>query len=199
MVLETGCYRELRPAINGFFQRVADSRPPMDWVVVRAGPKRRIDGFVGNQVDPALDWFAILVFIPINHSKGMTRKTPLRSKTPLKRSQGLQRSGRLRNASSKRQREYKEYGKAKKAYLALHPSCERCKNKKSDHIHHKAGRVGQWLCRYEFFAALCFQCHEEVHANPTLARKQGWIIDSHKISPVGSSASEDPKPSPSEQ
>ena len=85
----------------------------------------------------------------------LTRYTPLRSKTPLKRLKGLNRGGRLRNASSKRQREYKEYAKAKKAYLALHPQCERCKNKKSEDIHHKAGRVGQWLCRYEFFAALC--------------------------------------------
>jgi len=76
MVLEAGCYRKLRPAINGFFQRVADSRPPMDWVVVRAGPKRGIDGFVGNQVDPALDWFAILVFIPVNHISYDKKNSP---------------------------------------------------------------------------------------------------------------------------
>lgn len=107
----------------------------------------------------------------------MTRKTPLRSKTPLKRSQGLKRSGRLRNASPKRQREYKEYAKAKKAYLALHPTCERCKNKKSEDIHHKAGRVGQWLCRYDHFAALCRGCHDWVHQNGKEARRLGWIID----------------------
>lgn len=111
----------------------------------------------------------------------MTRKTPLRSKTPLKRSQGLKRGGRLRNASPKRQREYKEYAKAKKAYLALHPTCERCKNKKSEDIHHKAGRVGQWLCRYDHFAALCRECHDFCHQNPKEARRTGWIVDSHKI------------------
>jgi len=107
----------------------------------------------------------------------MTRKTPLRSKTPLKRSKGLKRGGRLRSASPKRQREYKEYTQVKKAYLTLHPICERCKKAKSDHIHHKAGRVGKWLCLDQYFAALCFRCHEEVHENGVLSRKQGWIID----------------------
>ena len=129
----------------------------------------------------------------------LTRYTPLRSKTPLKRLKGLNRGGRLRNASSKRQREYKEYAKAKKAYLALHPQCERCKNKKSEDIHHKAGRVGQWLCRYEFFAALCRQCHDWCHANGKDARRLGWIIDSHTIDRADSSPSENPKSCPSEQ
>jgi hypothetical protein len=113
----------------------------------------------------------------------MTRKTPLRSKTPLKRSQGLKRGRRLRNASPKRQSEYKEYAKVKQAYLALHPICERCKKAKSQDIHHKAGRVGQWLCRYEFFAATCRSCHDEIHANGVLARKQGWIIDTFHALP----------------
>jgi len=102
-------------------------------------------------------------------------------RTPLKRYTPLKSGGRLRNASSKRQREYKEYGKAKKAYLALHPKCERCKNKKSDDIHHKAGRVGQWLCRYDHFAALCRECHDWVHANGKEARRLGWIIDTFRI------------------
>ncbi len=101
----------------------------------------------------------------------LTRKTPLRSKTPLKR------GGRLRGASPKRAKQYREYDKVKGAYLALHPQCERCKNKKSTDIHHKAGRVGQWLCKYEYFAALCRECHDWVHANGRDARKLGWIID----------------------
>jgi hypothetical protein len=113
----------------------------------------------------------------------MTRKTPLRSKTPLKRSQGLKRGGRLRNASPKRQGEYKEYAKVKQAYLALHPICERCKKTKSQDIHHKAGRVGQWLCRYEFFAAVCRSCHDAIHENGVAARKQGWIIDTFHALP----------------
>ena len=122
----------------------------------------------------------------------MTRKTPLRSKTPLKRSQGLKRGGRLRNASPKRQREYKEYAKVKQAYLALHPICERCKKAKSQDIHHKAGRVGPWLCRYEFFAATCRTCHDEIHANPIAARKQGWIIDTFHALPSPDQENQDP-------
>ena len=95
----------------------------------------------------------------------------------------MKRGGRLRNASPKRQSEYKEYSKVKKAYLALHPICERCKKAKSQDIHHKAGRVGKWLCRYEFFAALCRHCHDSCHANPVAARKQGWIIDTFHTLP----------------
>jgi hypothetical protein len=123
----------------------------------------------------------------------MTRKTPLRSKTPLKRGNWL------RGASKKRQREYNQYAKEKKAYLALHPICERCKTKKATDLHHKAGRVGQWLCRYEYFAALCRLCHDWLHANGRDARKAGWIIDAHKIGLADSSSSEDPTPFPSEK
>jgi hypothetical protein len=101
----------------------------------------------------------------------MTRKTPLRSKTPLKR------SGRLRYASPKRQREYKEYANVRKAYLALHPICERCKKSKATEIHHKAQRHGSLLNRYDLFAALCSGCHRWIHENGREARKQGWIID----------------------
>lgn len=102
------------------------------------------------------------------------------------------RSGRLKPASTKRQREYRQYAKEKKAYLALHPQCERCKNKKATQIHHKAGRVGRWLCRYEYFAAVCYPCHEWIHTNGKESRKLGWIMDSHKIDLVDNSASEDP-------
>lgn len=123
----------------------------------------------------------------------MTRNIPLRSKTPLKR------SGWLRGASKKRQGEYNKYAKEKKAYLALHPQCERCKSKKATDIHHKAGRVGNWLCRYEYFAALCRECHDLIHNNGKEARRLGWIIDAHKISPADNFASESPKSCPSEQ
>jgi hypothetical protein len=150
----------------------------MDGIVEAGHLKRRFTVVVSHQINSSLDWLGGGVFIPlVFHKIVMTRKTPLRSKTPLKRSKGLKRGGRLRNASPKRQREYKEYAKVKKAYLALHPVCEKCKKAKSQDIHHKAGRVGQWLCRYEYFAAVCRGCHDAIHENGVLARKQGWIID----------------------
>jgi hypothetical protein len=111
----------------------------------------------------------------------MTRKTPLRSKTPLKRSNGLKRSGRLRYASPKRQREYKEYANVRKAYLALHPICERCKKGKATEVHHKAQRHGSLLNRYDLFAALCSGCHRWVHENGKEARRLGWIIDTTHV------------------
>jgi len=67
MVLETRCYWELSPTINGFFKYMANARPSMDWIKVRTSSEWRVDCFVGNQVDPALDWLAIFVFIPLNH------------------------------------------------------------------------------------------------------------------------------------
>lgn len=102
-------------------------------------------------------------------------------KTPLKRFTPLKRGGRLRNASPKRQGEYNKYSKAKNAYLALHPQCERCKSQKATDLHHKTGRVGQWLCRYEYFAALCRNCHNWIHANGKEARRLGWIIDTFRL------------------
>ncbi len=101
----------------------------------------------------------------------MKRSSPLKRRTPLKS------RGRLRNASSKRQREYKEYTQVRNTYLAIHPICQRCKESKATDIHHKAGRVGKWLCLTEYFAALCRSCHNAVHENGVEARKQGWIID----------------------
>ena len=135
--------------------------------------------------------FLIGVLFPFNVHKGMTRNSPLRSKSPLKR--------RLRTASPKRQSEYNQYAKEKKAYMALHPQCERCKTKKATDLHHKAGRVGKWLCRYEYFAALCRECHDFIHANGKEARRSGWIIDGHKIDLAGSCPSENPISCPSEQ
>jgi len=103
------------------------------------------------------------------------KRSPLKRRTPLKS------KGRLRNASSKRQREYKKYTQVRNAYLALHPICERCKESKATDIHHKAGRVGKWLCLDEYFAALCRSCHGEIHENGVAARKQGWIIDTFHV------------------
>jgi hypothetical protein len=99
------------------------------------------------------------------------KRSPLKRRTPLKS------GNRLRRASPKRQREYKEYTQVRNAYLTLHPICERCKKAKATDIHHKAGRVGKWLCLDQYFAAFCRSCHNDVHENGVLARKQGWIID----------------------
>jgi len=150
--------------------------PPMDRVVICHISKawQFISCiFNDDEIMSLLTGFLIGVTFPFNVHKGMTRKTPLRSKSPLKR--------RLRAASPKRQSEYNQYAKEKKAYMALHPLCERCKTKKATDLHHKAGRVGQWLCRYEYFAALCRECHDFCHRNPKEARSAGWIVDTHKI------------------
>ena len=111
----------------------------------------------------------------------LTRKTPLRSKSALKRSGFPKRKLGLRSASPKRQKQYQGYAKAKKDYLRLHPTCERCGKKAPLDIHHRAGRAGDWLCDTRYFAALCRVCHDEVHTRGKESRSAGWIVDSHKL------------------
>lgn len=103
------------------------------------------------------------------------KRSPLKRRTPLKGKR------RLRRASPKRQSEYKQYTQVRNAYLIINPVCQRCKKAKATDIHHKAGRVGKWLCLDKYFAALCRPCHDYCHANPVAARKQGWIIDTFHV------------------
>lgn len=95
----------------------------------------------------------------------------------------LKRGNRLRQASPKRQSEYKQYTQVRNAYLIINPVCQRCKKAKATDIHHKAGRVGKWLCLDKYFAALCRSCHDEIHSDPKAARKQSWIIDTFHALP----------------
>lgn len=100
----------------------------------------------------------------------LTRKTPFRSNSSMKR------NGRLRFASTKRKEQYGEYNKLKKEYIANHPLCERCRKVPTSDLHHKAGRMGKWLCDTRYFAGLCRKCHDWVGANGKEAEREGWIV-----------------------
>jgi hypothetical protein len=82
---------------------------------------------------------------------------------------------RIRPMSAKRQREAKEYSKLRTAYLATHPTCERCQRLKSRDIHHKAGRLAGNYLNPATWAALCRPCHDHIHAHPSQARASGWM------------------------
>lgn len=62
------------------------------------------------------------------------------------------------------------------------PLCERCGKRVASQVHHMAGRVGAALLDAEWFAALCFECHEALHANPAMARSEGLMTERYSLS-----------------
>lgn len=67
-------------------------------------------------------------------------------------------------------------------FLAAEPKCQVCANTlgraaadDATEVHHCRGREGLLLFDVRHFAALCRSCHAWVHANPDLARAQGYL------------------------
>jgi len=80
--------------------------------------------------------------------------------------------------SDKRLNELALYRPIRDKYLNENTSCEvrECDNK-STHIHHKNGREGKMLYDYNYFMAVCNECHpEKIHENPAWARENGYLI-----------------------
>lgn len=78
--------------------------------------------------------------------------------------------------STKRQVEMDEYGKKRKAYLALHSTCQAnlvdCTGQATE-IHHKAGRLGDLYTKVSNFLAVCRNCHTYIELNPEDAKHLG--------------------------
>lgn len=89
----------------------------------------------------------------------------------------------LRCRSVARQQDEQRYRAAKDAHFREHPACQfpGCvRSLRRGHVidlHHKAGRSGPLLFHRPFFASLCRQHHDHVHAHPGWAREAGWLID----------------------
>jgi len=90
---------------------------------------------------------------------------------------GASKKKRISPVSKARKANLTLYAREKRRYLKTHPICERCWAKKSEHIHHKRGRIGDLLHNQDFFAAVCFACHEWIGRNPTAARAEGLIAE----------------------
>ena len=82
----------------------------------------------------------------------------------------------LRRVSIKRQKELREYAKIRKEYLAAHPTCEVCGQRKATDIHHRNHRFGSRLNDVEYFLATCRVCHNDIHQRPSAARDRGLLI-----------------------
>lgn len=92
------------------------------------------------------------------------RRTPLK-RTALKRSQKP-----IRRVSKRRAKQLRVYSVVCAEYKAAHPICEKCREKPTDDVHHKAGRIGEKLNDKTQFIAVCRTCHDEIHQNPNKAR-----------------------------
>ena len=103
------------------------------------------------------------------------KRSPLRRKSGL-RGNGTLRRSKLNPVSSKRRRQLSEYAKVRSAYLKLNPVCVCCATHPSTEIHHRKGRWKERLNDSIWFAALCRNCHDYIHANAEWAYEKGWLI-----------------------
>lgn len=83
---------------------------------------------------------------------------------------------RLPAYSPRRQEASKVYAQKRAQFLKMKPRCEKCRKAPSCDVHHKAGRKGGNYLNVSTWAALCRQCHAEIHHNPKEARVQGWLV-----------------------
>lgn len=84
---------------------------------------------------------------------------------------------RIKPRTAKRAAQEAKYYKRKPIWLAEHDKCEYafCR-KKSDDIHHMAGRSGDLLLNEELWLALCRGHHAEVTNNSAKAIADGYSI-----------------------
>jgi 5-methylcytosine-specific restriction endonuclease McrA len=82
----------------------------------------------------------------------------------------------VRKQSKKRAAADREYRKIAKRLLEERPWCQRCQQR-SVLIHHIVPR-SQWpggLLIESNMAALCLNCHGEIHAHPAKAKEEQWL------------------------
>lgn len=54
--------------------------------------------------------------------------------------------------------------------------CEVCQDDIATQCHHKEGRTGGLISDPENLVVTCTPCHDFIHANPSWAYKEGWLI-----------------------
>ena len=96
--------------------------------------------------------------------------SPLKRKTPLKR------GGKLRRVSPKRKGQNEVYKDVREKFLTNNPVCQVCRCKMASQVHHRRGRFGDRLNEVEFFLAVCFECHHQIHMNPAWAYAKDYLV-----------------------
>lgn len=86
----------------------------------------------------------------------------------------IKRDNKLHKISQNEKERQRKYRELSRIYLLEHSICEVCGTKKSEEIHHKAGRIGNNL--FQHFLAVCRLCHRKVEENPTWAKENNFSI-----------------------
>lgn len=82
---------------------------------------------------------------------------------------------RIRRVSIKRAKELAVYSKLKKEFIANHPMCHVCHERKATDVHHSKGRIGKLLNATICWCSVCRSCHMKIHNNPKWARGIGLL------------------------
>lgn len=103
----------------------------------------------------------------------------LRRKAPMKRTSILRKTP-LRKVSKKREAENQKYLRQRTIFLAKYPHCQCCisefRKYPSTDVHHMNKRNGARLLDEDYWMAVCRGHHDWIHANPSEARRLGWLI-----------------------
>lgn len=119
----------------------------------------------------------------------LKRKTPLRNKTslrqrsrpkPLEAIKGrgwtsLNRKSKLKQRSRKGRKQDEEYFRLREVFLKEQPACQCCCVRKSNQVHHAAGR-GRFYLRVDTWLAVCHVCHEAITASRSWAESKGFSL-----------------------
>lgn len=83
----------------------------------------------------------------------------------------------IKKVSAKRAVDNQHYAKLRRDYLEAYSVCEvvEC-HRKSNQIHHMAGRSNELLTNVDLFLAVCDVCHQRIHAEPIWAESNGYIV-----------------------
>ena len=88
----------------------------------------------------------------------------------------------LRPVRPKKLKESREYREKAVRFLRVHSYCQcevTCGSPEmcgaARHVHHIRGR-GKYLLDERYWLAVCFECHEWIHAHPREAKERGWLM-----------------------
>jgi hypothetical protein len=84
----------------------------------------------------------------------------------------------IRKKSEKRTEEEKQYTKDRKLFLEVRMLCEvkGCK-RRSEEVHHKAGRTGSLYMNQKYWLAVCPAHHAYIEVHPTWSKENGYSLD----------------------
>lgn len=81
----------------------------------------------------------------------------------------------VRKVSGAMAKKLRRYAILRKQFLEERWTCERCRARAAEHVHHKRGRAGALLTDWRHWMAVCHVCHAWIGDNPATARQDGYV------------------------